>query len=448
MIKNYIELAQNETRRLTEQDRVGKFKAAWNIYYGHGKKPLKADPSKDDDNVRFNLGREIIDKGVSFLFGKDITFELVEGETTPEEEYLEDVWRQNHKMSLLQKLATSGAVCGTAFVKIKWQLGLDPKLVLLDPETVHVTLAEDDIDTPVAYTIRYPTVDPDTGDNITLVQEITQDGNGWLITDKRGDSAGGILRVVGEQRWMFPFPPIVHCQNMIAPHEFWGMSDIEDDLVELIDKLNFVLANTLKIIRYHAHPRTWATGIKPEQVSPEVANDPTKMLLLPTAEARMQNLEMHSDLASSLETYRELKQAVHELSRVPEVSTGKVESIGMLSGVALEILYQPLLEKTHAKRVTYGELIVELNRRLLALNGMGDQHITNLHWQDLLPKDPHIVANAKLALKQLGVSVDTLLQELAYDPDKEREKRAKELQTLGEMLLRDMDAGGADAIVD
>jgi len=439
MIENYLLTAIQNTVRMTEQDRLEKFRRNWEVYYGKGKKPLTVVAGAADDNLRMNFARMFVDKGVAFLFGKEVGFELEEGAQTPQEDYLEAVWQANRKMSLLQKLATSGAVCGTAFVKIHWKPGMEPRLIICDPETVSVTLAEDDIDQVVAYTIRYPSIDPVTKKPVTIRQVIEQDGAGWMITDQRENVNGGSIQTLGEQRWPYTFAPIVHCQNMIAPHEFWGMSDIEDDLLEVIDKENFTVSNILKILRYHAHPKTWARGVG----KADVRVNPDELILLPGETATLQNLEMQSDLVSSIQMHKELKQFVHELARVPEVATGKVESVGQLSGIALEILYQPLLEKTEAKRVTYGEMIVELNRRLLVLGGYGDQLYTQLHWQQLLPKDVQVQANAALSLKQLGVSGDTLIQEFGYDPDVEREKRAKESE-LGSALLEAFDQGGVE----
>jgi hypothetical protein len=342
-------------------------------------------------------------------------------------------------MSLLQKMATSGGVCGTVFVKIKWQPGMEPRLILWDAETVSVTLAEDDIDKVVAYKLAYPSIDPATKKAITICQLVEQDGAGWLITDQRGRVDGGPMETVGTpQKWPYAFSPVVYCQNMIAPHEFWGMSDTEDDLVEAIDKENFTVSNILKILRYHAHPKTWVTGVRKE----DVRVNPDNMILLPT-DASIGNLEMQSDMESSIQMYKELKQFVHELARVPEVATGKLDSIGQLSGVALEILYQPLLEKTEAKRVTYGEMIVELNRRLLALGGYGENNVTELGWQEMLPKDQVQMTTAAIAKKTLGVSADTLIQEVGSDPDIERAKKLKEID-LGRALLGAFDHNGDD----
>jgi len=436
---NAIYNAISKSVRVGEQARLEAFQKRWEVYYGQGNKPLKPGNDGYDDSVRQNFARMFIDKGVAFLFGKDLGFELTEGKKTPEEEYLDAFWQANHKMSTLQKLAVNGAVCGTAFVKLQWNPAMEhPRLIVVVPETLTVTRAEDDLDNVIAYAIQYPSTD-EKGEPIGVRQLIEREGSFWKITDQRGDVRGGTWYTVGEQRWPYDFSPMLHCQNMVSPNEFWGMSDIEDDIIEVIDKSNFVVASTLKTLRFHAYPKTFITGATSSE---DLDFGADKTLLLPIG-ADYKTLEMQSDLAARVTMYRELKQFVHELARIPEVATGKVESIGQLSGVALEILYQPLIEKTEAKRITYGEMIVEINRRVLALAGFGAEHLTALRWQELLPKDPMTQANAALQLKQLGVSVDTLLQKLGHDPDAERKKREKETN-LGKSIMDAFDRGGID----
>lgn len=440
MIENYIYSALSSMLRETETDRLESFQRRREAYVSGGEKPLKTDSGGFDDSVRLNYARLVVDKGVAFLFGKDVRFELAEGDVTPQEEWLDAVWMANRKMSLLQKLATNGGIYGTAFLKIHAQPGQTPRLVVVDPETVSVALDPMDVDSVLRYTIRYQTLDPQTNKIISVRQVIAQDGLQWQITDEIGNVDGGTWQTVNTQVWPYRFAPMLHCQNLIAPNAFWGVSDIEDDLLEVIGKESYTVSNILKILRYHAHPKTWARGVKAESIHV----NPDNLIVLPGETATIQNLEMQSDLASSIAMHKELRQFIHELARVPEVATGRVEGIGTLSGVALEILYQPLLEKTEAKRVTYGEMIVELNRRLLAIGGFGDENMTELRWQELLPKDAQIQANAALSLKQLGVSGDTLIQEFGYDPDVEREKRAKE-SDLGSALLQAFDQGEAQA---
>jgi hypothetical protein len=79
-------------------------------------------------------------------------------------------------------------------------------------------------------------------------------------------------------------------------------------------------------------------------------------------------LEVLGDLSSALEFYRELKQALYEVTSVPPVATGKLDSIGQLSGLALGILYGPLIAKTEKKQGTYGDMLEQISVRALWLS--------------------------------------------------------------------------------
>jgi len=345
--------------------RANRIAQRWKAYHGEHERQLKVRPGQTDDNVIVNYCRVIVDKGVSFLFGQEPRFELDETTTTPAEEWLEACWSANRKATFLQRLALSGAIGGQAFVKIvpPPAPGSFPRLVILDPATVTPTWETDDIETVTRYRIQYPAVDPSTGKPIAIRQFIEQDGAVWRITDQVSRADSTQWETTAEATWPHPWPPIVDCQNLTCPHEYWGISDLEDDVLQLNAAINFVLSNIARILRYHAHPKTWGKGFAAKQL--DVAVDET--IVLPSPDAELHNLEMVSDLSSSISLYERMREALHEVARVPEVATGKLDRAGALSGVALRILYQPLLEKTESKRRTYGELLVEVNRRLLEL---------------------------------------------------------------------------------
>ena len=71
-------------------------------------------------------------------------------------------------------------------------------------------------------------------------------------------------------------------------------------------------------------------------------------------------------------------------------------------------VYQSLIEKNQTKQILYGDLLIELNMRLLE---MGKQTVREvvIHWADPLPKDVQDSANAALLLEQVGVSKNTVL---------------------------------------
>lgn len=431
--KALVDLAAND-----ELNRLEQIRAAWKAYYGNLPKPLRVRPGNVDDNIRLNFARLIVDKGVSFLFGKEIEFELEEGETTPAEEWLKNCWQRNRKMTLLQKAALNGGVSGHVFMKIQYKPGdRFPRLIVLDPETVSVTLAADDLENVLTYKIQYPSKDPNTGKPIAIRQLIERDGAVWHVTDQVGNVEGLNWKTTNEQPWPYAWPTIVDCQNLPVPNEYWGMSDIEPDILEINKAINFSVSNTGRILKYHAHPKTWGKGFDGNQL--KIAVDET--LMIPSETGELHNLEMQTDLSSSIEFYTKLKEALHETARMPEVAVGKLDSIGGLSGLALTILYGPLIEKTETKRLLYGELLVELNRRLLAIGGFGEENITNLHWQEMLPADEVQMRQTALMDQQLGVSDDTLLTRLGYDPELEKEKKAVQEEQLGDALLTAFDRG-------
>lgn len=417
-----------------ETGRLLRFRRAWEAYYGRFKRPLVVRVGQGDDNVIVNFARVIVDKGVSFLFGKDIGFEIDEVREVEAEGWLDACWQANRKMTLLQKAALNGAICGHVFLKVL-NAQPYPRVIVLDPATVSVRWDADDIERVLAYYIEYPALDAD-GEIVTRRQRIERDGAVWAITDEEARGSGPWV-TVGGAVWPYAWPPVVDCQNLPAPNEFWGISDLEDDLLQLNDAVNFVLSNITRIIRYHAHPRTWGRGFSAKQLN--VAVDET--IILPSPDAELHNLEMQSDLGSSIALYERLREALHEIARVPEVATGKLDRVGALSGVALNILYQPLLEKTEMKRRTYGDMLIELNRRLLALGGFGENNYTVIHWPELLPLDMRAEAETALLLQQIGVSQDTLLQRMGYDPDLERQKREATSEELGERILTALERG-------
>jgi hypothetical protein len=419
-----------------EQSRVEVIRKRWEAYYGKTPAILKVSPGQIDDNVRLNYARMIVDKGVSFLFGQEIEFEIDETAETSAEEWLDAVWRANRKMSLLQSATLIGGVTGHTFLKIVTNEPY-PRLVPIDSETMTVNLAPDDYQTVLSYQISYISQDSKTKKPIGVRQIIERDGQWWKITDQVGDTERLIWSTVNETVWPYVFSPIVDCQNLPAPGEFWGCSDLEDDVLEIIRAINFIASNTARIIRFHAHPKTWGRGFAAKDL--RIGVDET--IILPGANAELRNLEMQSDLASSLTYLDRLRQALHEISRVPEVAMGNLERAGSLSGVALQILYQPLLEKTGTKRLLYGDMLVELNRRLLAIGGFGDDNYTVIHWPELLPADPMQERQAALIDQQLGVSKDTILQKLGYDPDLESQKNQASSDQLGENLLTAFDKG-------
>ena len=418
---------------------------AWRAYNGELTPPLKRRPGQPDDNVMVNTSRVIVDKGVSFLFGKGVTWNLDSDEArSVHEKYLDDTWDYSGGDVLLHKLALNGGITGHAFLKMRIEKPFI-KLTALDSAAMDVITADNDYTDVMAYVQTWlGRKNPQTGKQtkyrqITqkqraqvfideLTGEVTEFPQQWVIIDQETVEHHGseeIWRTIGSELWPYEFAPIVDCQNLPTANTFWGLSDLERDIIALNESINRSLSNINRIIRNHAHPKTWSKGLTESQIN-QIVIDPDGMIHLPGELGSLQNLEMASDLSSSLSFYKELKTALYEISRVPKIAFGNEENVNYLAAVAMQVLYGPLIEKTDVKHRTYGWLIREANRRILAIAGSGDNHRCELVWPSVLPKDTVMEAQVALMQQQAGVSVDTTLRNMGFNPQHERQARMQD----------------------
>jgi len=233
---------------------------------------------------------------------------------------------------------------------------------------------------------------------------------------------------------------MLDCQNLPLPNVYYGEPDLTPDVVALIHSLNFTLSNWARIIKWYANPRQYVTGVS-TSAPLDVAAD--KTLMLPTG-ATLGLLQINSDLAGTAEFARRLEEAVHELTATPAIATGKLESVGALSGVALQVLYAPLTAKTEKKRGLYGDLLEEICKRVLDLGGYGYENDVDVTWPETTPQDAKAEAETLAIHKTLGVSTDTILDKLGYDAATEQENKQGEMDVedeVGDRMLAAFERG-------
>jgi hypothetical protein len=425
-------------RTKAHNERVKLFALYWDYYRGKHRRPLvsKTNPDQPDDNVILNHSKRIVNQGVQFLFGQPVQFEIDgEDERTDAETYIDSAWGSaEQKTMLLQGIAVNGAVCGTAFVRLyEPEAGDLPRIQNLDPTQVDVITQDDDIDMIMAYHIVWKSGDDWKRHRIDLQET----GNAWVISEEIAFRNDNVWKLVDEYLWPYEFAPIAHCQNMSLPNAVWGISDLED--ADLNDAINNTASNVNRILRYHAHPKTIGTGF---QASLMQNTSVDQFWTIPSENARVYNLEMQSELQAAYEYLAELKQTFSKVTGVPELDPATV-NVGALSGFALRILYGDLLQKTNAKRNTYGAMLSDINMRLLQLGGYGDERVNNV-WADPLPENETEEAATLTTDRQNGLSLETYLERRGYDAEREQERIADEAaqeSNLGAELLRQFERG-------
>lgn len=426
---------------IEERNRVDRIAKAWKAYYGQSPKPLKMRKTeRTDDNVRLNFGRLIVDIGVATLFGDEMRVEAPDDAPDAVQETLDRIIRTNGGDLLWQRLGLSGAIGGTMFYRLQQREDGSVRILCLDPESVEVFWDADDYEKVTKYVVTWHTID-EVGMGVARRQIVKPDGGGWIIIDQQAIEGG--WRTLEETPWPYPFAPIGHAQNMPSPHEVYGISDLEPDVLQLIHSIERVASNINRVVRLYAHPRTWGKMIGESLI---IDANPGSVLRLEHPNAELHNLEMQSDLASSIDLYGRLVSALHETTRVPEIATGKLDNTGSLSGLALKILYAPLIQKTESKRRTYGHGIQEMMRRALYLSGFSDEIIVEIHWCELVPTDPEAERRTAIIDSQLGVSKATILRQLGYDPEIEAGLAADENADYVAESARAFNAGNDQAV--
>ena len=400
-------------------------------------------PLKDqDDSVIVNFVGLIVDRSVSMLFGKPITFDLPGDNDIPEQIYIDNVWQANRKEHLLKSLALYGSESGTCYVKILPDGIQDrdgnvvPRLVALDPASMIVDTAPDDHMKVIRYTIAYAVFDEKADKERMVKQEIElQDSGYWMISDYHADSRGNWIKD-DEKLWEYTFAPVRHWQNITENGSAYGRPDVTDDIIDLQDKFNFVVSNTAKIIKFHAHPKTWGRNFGRTTTALWGADD---MILSDNENAMIQNLEMQSDLGSSLNYIKFLRQALFDMARTVDIDS-LADKLGALTNFGLRVLYQDAMSKLDDKRGSYGEALIEINHILLELAGMKNTDGGKIIWPDVLPVNESEQTNALKVDREIGlVSKQTAAMLRGYDWIDEEERIGAEQvanDNVGAQILR------------
>lgn len=405
----------------------------WDYYRGRHRKPLVVKPGQADDNVILNYARRVIDKGLAFLLGEDVGFELDgDDERTDAEEYLDAVWgAPEQKMRTLLDWGMNGAITGTGFLRIyPAEAGGLPRIVALDTAMMDIVHSPDDIEDIRSYRMYWR-----SGAGWKRHRIDRQESGTWVISEEEAVRSDQWV-LMNETAWPYQAAPVKATQNLPHPNEVWGISDLEE--VSINDAINWTASNINRILRFHAHPKTIGTGFAADRLK-NTAIDQFWAIEEPAA--KVYNLEMQSDLGSAYQMLMALKETFAKVTGVPDLDPGTV-NVGALSGFALRILYGDLLEKTRVKRVTYGATLSDVNATLLEMGGFGEGVRVKNIWAEALPSNEVEQVQALTADRTAGLSLETYLERRGYNAEREKERIGTERATggtLAEELLRNFE---------
>lgn len=393
--------------RLEPEDveRLARTRNYWNFFEGFHWENI---PNSDKPQVTENYCRAFVNKFVAFELGSGFNIKMkpeVEDKILP---FLNDVWEDNDKLQLCAEFGQMKSVTGDGWLQVMYE----PKLIdgLPNPNfndpydeyekgRIRILSVPSNICFPrydngydksklLNFTVMYPIVldlPNGSGTRQALYKQV------W--TDKEVEISIG-NEVVQKQENKYGRIPFFHIRNLPLGGRNFGLSDLED-LIPSNMELNLKKSDVSEIIDYHSAPVTVVFGARIGQLE-KGANKVWGGL---PKDAKVQNLALEGDLKASVDYINSTKSSMHEVGGVPESALGKTQAISNTSGVAMQIMLMPLIERINMKRAFTSEGLVEVNKFILKIafeEGMlkkpegiknKDLYFNEIIFEDNLPKD-------------------------------------------------------------
>lgn len=448
--KDIDDLADNER---VEREKDITNRRAW--YEGRHPDPLRPLPDKlINDNIKYNLCGKAIDKLNDFI-GVPKSVELPGGVTlavqaggkpeqqvTPEQEVVNAYYAR--VMPELKDLKLDSLTAGHFFVKLFIDDDERGEFALIDPALVTVfwEAGKGSRARPLWYRSQWAdgdrvyrqdivpvaVVDPQHDERGRVILDFTR---GWLVYDYEQKARSTKFEPLYAQPdvWEYPFAPMLDWRNKKRPHQYYGAASLDDSSIGLNHGVNFLASNTQRILYHHAHPKTVAIGIEPEQIS-ETAID--GLWTLPE-NAEVHNLEMQSDLASSMAMLAEEKAQFYAQMGVLDTTSIK-DKVGGITNFAVRMLFDDQVEQTEELRRVFGDAAATIVWYLAALDGV-ELEKPEAKWTDPLPVNRlELVQTAAIEKTNGFASTVTLQEDLGRDPVLEAERKETEQQDDAELM--------------
>jgi hypothetical protein len=408
----------------------------WNYYNGAHHKPLKIRQGEYDDNIIINLCGRSADKLTEFI-GIPNRLDLpgdVDGDEDSPQQMLLNEAVQAHEPDIPQ-VFIAGMVTGHVFLKINQEDdGATWRLDLIDGRHIIVFWDTTNVRRKLYYRMEWqmgnekrrvdmvPDWLLDASEAEGEVMPVPGVPERWTVIEYQMKGSSSRWEEIARDEWAFSFAPIVDWANKRVPHQYYGASNLKN-AIPLNDAVNFVASNTGRIIKYHAHPRTIGLGMEASDVK-GTSIDGLLTISAKPGDAEISNLEMQSDLSSSMAFFNQLKGEFFAEQRMVDLSTIR-DRLGQVTNFGVRMIFNEQLENSDEKRRVYGQWLSRAFQRLLTVMAMEVEE-PEAQWDDPLPTNRMEAVQTAQIENDLGVSKQTLFDDLGRDYFKEQERRADE----------------------
>lgn len=397
---------------------------------------------RGDRRLTFNYARTLIRKVASYALSKPVTFSIPDSAAA--EKDLNDLLDELDAPELDLSLLVEASMIGDAAIKTTWSN--DEKRPLIAPVDPAQLLAwADPANRTRLYRVRHaymllgaaiaPTFGADqvdtTGLNALRFYPVLEDwtDDRWQVTI----AGQPVIDRANPYGWI-PYS-ILH--NDPRAGALWGSSDLAD-LYDPCRELNSRLTTLSKILEMSGAPIAVLEGV---DSSEGLTRQPGAKWEIP-AESKAYLLDLLASQGWRLHVdyVEQLRLTLHDLAETPRTAFG--DTGRPLSGAALEVEIQPLVQKVNRKRQQLKPFYRRRNQQLLSLMEQFGQKAsygqlrTLPIWPSILPSDREADARigAQLVASQIRSRRSVAADLGEEDPDAEMLKISEEITQLAAAL--------------
>ena len=395
---NPAELSRRDTERLK------KYRELLDFYQGLH---WEGRERRGEKRLTFNYAKVFIDKVTSYLMsGIHSVVEPVEdtdearARAEKAEAALYQVYEDNNLEQLDFETEIDCAILGDTCYKVIWdQEAKSVSITAPDIQGIYTWWVGDDTSKVWRVVSKY-SLSQDMIENLYKVKAKNKTASVievWTVQDFE-------LWIDGIQVEKKPNPygfiPFVIYPNLREPKRFWGISDLSQ-VIEPQRELNRATSQLSRILELSGNPIAVLENV---EESEDIAVRPGAVWNIPEdAKAYLLDLLQGGGVRLHIDYINLLYRILHDVSESPRAAFGGTERD--LSGVALEIELQPLLQKVRRKRIIR---TVAYNRRnsliLKLIEKYRNENFGNnrfrVVWGPVLPQDlARLVANEQVLIQ-------------------------------------------------
>ncbi len=433
-----------------EIERLKRLRRAWNFYDGYHWEEID---QQDKPQITENYCSAYVNKFVAFEMGKSFAIKFkpeieklpITNDGTTVSQFVYKVWDRNKQNLFCMELGQMKSITGDSWVQVKFfkpEDSEDPfgeypdgtiRVMVLSTSVCFPEYDVHDKDRLVKLVVQYP-IEVQEESAILKKTKFKKIVYKQVWTSDRIEIYEGKNLLVNMPN-KYGTIPFIQVKNFPVAGRSEGKGDIED-IIPLNVELNLKKSDISEIIDYHSAPVTVVFGAKISSLE-KGANKIWGGL---PKDAKVQNLELGSDLRAAVDYVYGLRKSMNEIGSVPEGSLGGSQSISNTSGVALQFANMPLIERTRVKRMCSQVGLELINKMILLValkegiikkpDGVSnyDFYYTEVKLPDTMPKDELIelqlieqemrlgLEDRKTAMQRLGKeNVETKIAEIDAD---------------------------------